>query len=116
MSKKVVVAELEVGSGIEGPFQDAFEASFDPGEAALLRARAEGLVVLRRVLAAWKGTQAEKAQRLGIKQPSFNKVMKGDARRISLDYIIKLSGRAGVESRVSYHTKYLSLKPNTLAQ
>jgi predicted XRE-type DNA-binding protein len=94
-------AELDVGTGIAGPFVDAFEAAFEPGEAALLRARAESLVVLRRVLSTWKGTQEQKAKRLGIKQPSFHKVMHGDHGQLSLDYIVKLSGRAGMFPQVN---------------
>lgn len=92
----------EVGTGFSGPFADAFEAAYEPGQAAKLRARAEALRQLRAQADTWQGTQQEKAKRLGIAQSRFNLLMRGDVARFSLDNLVELAGRAGLDTRVRY--------------
>jgi len=83
-------------------YRDAFEALFEPGEAAVLRMRAEALLDLRAVLQAWSGTQAQKATRLGITQPRFALLMTGNFNAVSLDFVIKMAARAGMEAHVNF--------------
>ena len=94
-----------VGKGLTGPYRDAFESSFDAAEAAQLRARAEALIRLRHVLAGWEGTQAEKAKRLGISQPRYSLLMGGSVARFTLDGLVKLAARAGLDSEMVYRPR-----------
>ena len=82
-------------------FEDAFAACFDPGEAAMRRARAEALRSLRAQVSTWAGTQTDHAVRLGITQPRYSKLMRGDEHRFTLDHLVKIAARAGLNMHVT---------------
>ncbi|WP_273454446.1 helix-turn-helix domain-containing protein [Nevskia ramosa] len=97
---KTISAE-EIGTGLSFT-DDAFEAGFDPAEAALLRTRAEMLRALRNIINTWPGTQTEKAVRLKIKQPRLALILNAEAEsQFSLDHLVKLAGRAGMAPSIS---------------
>lgn len=91
---------------ISGPFEDAFAALYPPDEAAVKRTRAYALRALRQHLSTLPGTQQQIAEQLGIQQPRLNLLLRGDAASISLDSVVKLAARAGLQAE-------LTLTPST---
>lgn len=82
----------EVGARLSGPFEGAFAAAFAPGIAAKLRARSEALRQLRAIAGKWPGTQEQEARRLGVTPSRFERLMRGEVGRLSLDKLA--AGRA----------------------
>ena len=70
-------------------FEDAFAALYPPDVAQLRRTRALAMRDLRAELRALAGTQQQIADKLGIKQPRLNKILRGDAAAISLDNLVQ---------------------------
>jgi predicted XRE-type DNA-binding protein len=89
-------------STISRDYEDAFEALFEPDVAQLRRTRAYALRHLRAELQALTGTQKQIADKLGIKQPRLNKILRGDAAAISLDNVVQLSARIGLRAEVVF--------------
>lgn len=87
-------------STISQAYEDAFEAIHPADVAAVHRARAEALRSLRRCLLSLPGTQQQIAERLGLKQPRLNRLLRGEMSAISLDNIVKIAARAGLRVRV----------------
>lgn len=85
---------------ISRAYEDAFEALHPVDIAAVRRARAEALRALRQHLLTLSGTQQQIADRLGIKQPQLNRLLRGEASAISLDGIVKIAARTGLRVRV----------------
>lgn len=85
---------------ISGPFEDAFEAMYPPDQAALKRTRAYALRALREHLSSMPGTQQQIAKQLGIQQPRLNLLLRGDSASISLDNMVKLAARAGLQAEL----------------
>jgi predicted XRE-type DNA-binding protein len=77
---------------------DAIESV--PAEAANMKARAEMMMAIREMVAAWKLTQAAAAKRLGLTQPRMNDLLRGRINKFSLDALMNLAGRAGLTVRV----------------
>ena len=77
---------------------DALEDS--PAEAANMRLRSDLMIALQEVVAGWGLTQAEAAQRLDVTQPRLNDLLRGRIGKFSLDALILLAGRAGLEVRM----------------
>lgn len=74
---------------------DALEKS--PGAAQHMKLRAELMIHLQEALAAWHGTQLEKATTLGISQPRLNDLLQGRIERFSLDALVELvQARGGI--------------------
>jgi predicted XRE-type DNA-binding protein len=71
-----------------------------PAEAANMKARAEMMMAIREMVAAWKLTQAAAAKRLGLTQPRMNDLLRGRINKFSLDALMNLAGRAGLTVRV----------------
>jgi predicted XRE-type DNA-binding protein len=73
-----------------------------PETAASFRARATLIIALQEVVATWKLTQAQAAQRLGVTQPRLNDLLRGRVERFSLDALFDLLSRVDrrVELRV----------------
>lgn len=83
-------------------FQDIWHSLHpdDPERAATKRARAQFMLAISREVASWDVTQVEAARRLGIKQPRLNLLLKGRMDRFSLDTLMELAIRAGIEVKV----------------
>jgi predicted XRE-type DNA-binding protein len=96
MSKKIDprFAEIRRSKGSGNVFLDL---GFDPAEAKVMALRAEVMIRLERHLKALGWTQAEAAKRLGITQPRVSRLIKGRWREFSLDMLLTLAARAGLE-------------------
>ena len=77
---------------------DALEDS--PAEAANMRLRSELMIAIRQVVAGWSVTQAAASRRLEVTQPRLNDLLRGRINNFSLDALIVLAARAGLEVRV----------------
>ena len=77
---------------------DAIEPS--RAAAANMKARAETMIAIRETVAAWGVTQSAAAKRLGLTQPRMNDLLRGRINKFSLDALINLAMRAGLDVRV----------------
>ena len=77
---------------------DALEDS--PAEAANMRLRSELMIAVKQAVAGWGLTQAEAARRLEVTQPRLNDLLRGRIGNFSLDALILLATRAGLQVRV----------------
>src|SRR5690242_7825208 len=87
---------IKVQRGSGNVFTDV---GFPPDEAANLQARSDLMIQLRKRLDALRVTQHQAAHLLGISQPRVSDLMRGRIDRFSVDMLIKLLGKAGVEVR-----------------
>ena len=71
---------------------DAIEGS----PAASMKARAELMLAIRKIVDAWRTTQAQAASRLGITQPRLNDLVRGRINKFSLDALVELAARTGL--------------------
>ena len=69
-------------------------------EAANMKARAEMMIAIREIVAAWGVTQAAAAKKLGLTQPRMNDLLRGRINKFSLDTLMNLATRAGLAVRV----------------
>jgi predicted XRE-type DNA-binding protein len=76
-------------------FADAFDALFEPKEAANLKARAELMDEIVEIVAKQKLTQAQAAARCGISQPRMNDLLKGHIEKFSLDALFNIATALG---------------------
>jgi len=90
---------------ISPDFEDAFAALYPPDIAQLRRTRALAMRDLRTELRALAGTQQQIADRLGIKQPRLNKILRGDSAAISLDNLVQLAARVGLHAELVFTKK-----------
>lgn len=77
---------------------DALEDS--PAEAVNMRLRSELMIAIRQAVAGWGVTQAAAARRLEVTQPRLNDLLRGRINNFSLDALILLAARAGLNVRV----------------
>lgn len=77
---------------------DALEET--PEEAANMRLRSELAIRMRATVEEWGLTQAQAARRLGVTQPRLNDLLRGRVDRFSLDALVGLADRAGLEVRI----------------
>ncbi len=77
---------------------DALEDS--PAEAANMRLRSELMIAVRQAVATWGLTQTAAARRLEVTQPRLNDLLRGRINNFSLDALILLAPRAGLNVRV----------------
>ena len=80
---------------------DAIEDSGD--DAANMKVRAELMITLQERVNRQHGTQAEKAEKLGINQPRLNDLLQGRIDKFSLDALVNIASRAGF--RVNLHVR-----------
>ena len=73
---------------------DALEDS--PATAANMRLRSELMAAVQEAVTGWGLTQAEAARRLDVTQPRLNDLLRGRIGRFSLDALILLAERAGL--------------------
>jgi predicted XRE-type DNA-binding protein len=77
---------------------DALEGS--AAEAANMKARAELMNAIRDAIAGLNVTQVQAAKKLGLTQPRMNDLLRGRINKFSLDMLINLATRAGLDVRV----------------
>ena len=81
------------------------DLGFPPQEAANLQLRSDLMIQLRKCLSSRHLTQAGAARLLGISQPRVSDLMRGKIDRFSIDALIQLLDKAGVEVRLTMRTK-----------
>jgi predicted XRE-type DNA-binding protein len=83
-------------------FSSVWDAIEDtPGSAASMRARSGLLMALQEHLRASGMTQTEAAHLLGVTQPRVSDLMRGRIELFSLDALVDLLSRAGVQVRLT---------------
>jgi predicted XRE-type DNA-binding protein len=73
------------------------DLGFPPHEASVMLLRAQLAEALRQWMEREALTQAEAAERLGISQPRVSEIVRGKVELLSLDYLVGLCAKAGVE-------------------
>jgi predicted XRE-type DNA-binding protein len=86
---------------IKGSGNVFLDLGFDAAEAKVLALRAEVMIRLEQHLKAQGWTQAEAARRLGVTQPRVSRLMKGQWRDFSLDMLLTLAARAGLNAELT---------------
>ena len=81
------------------------DLGFPPDEAVNLQLRSDLMMRLRTRLETLRLTQAHAARVLGVSQPRVSDLTRGRIDRFSIDMLIKLLGKVGVEVRVTTRTK-----------
>ena len=82
-------------------YTNAFEAAgFEPLEAEHLRIRADLMLEVERFIAARGLTQAEAAKLLRVTQPRISDLMRGKIERFSIDTLVEMLSRAGIDVTV----------------
>ncbi|MGH8134802.1 MAG: helix-turn-helix domain-containing protein [Steroidobacteraceae bacterium] len=76
------------------------DLGFDEAEAHVMAMRAELMLRLSQELKAKGWTQAQAAKRLGVTQPRVSKLNKGAWQDFSLDMLLTLAGRAGLQAKL----------------
>jgi predicted XRE-type DNA-binding protein len=76
------------------------ELGFPPHEAAVLLLRCELAEAIRRWIDRESLTQTQAAKRLGISQPRVSEIIRNKVENFSLDYLVGLCAKAGLEVRV----------------
>jgi predicted XRE-type DNA-binding protein len=77
---------------------DALEDT--PAEAANMRLRSELMIAIQEAVAGWGVTQAAAARRLEVTQPRLNDLLRGRVNNFSVDALVLLAARAGLDVRV----------------
>jgi predicted XRE-type DNA-binding protein len=93
---------IQVLRGSENVFEDL---GFAAEEAANLKVRADLMLDLRRYIQERGWTQEEAAAFFGETQPRISNLLKGEISRFSIDKLINLLARAGLEVRVETKLK-----------
>jgi len=78
------------------------DLGFDPAEAEVMKLRAEVMIRTAQQLKKQGLTQAEAARKLGITQPRVSKLIKGKLEDFSLDTLLKLAARVGLQPELTF--------------
>ena len=97
-----VTQSLQVLRGSENIFEDL---GFEAEEAANLKVRADLMLDLRRYIQQRGWTQEEAATFFAETQPRISNLLKGEISRFSIDKLINLLARAGLEVHVETKLK-----------
>jgi predicted XRE-type DNA-binding protein len=89
---------IKITKGSRNVFRDL---GFSPEEAEHLRVRAELMLVLERLIARRRLTQARAAKLLGVSQPRVSDLVRGRLHRFSIDALVDMLARAGVKVRLT---------------
>jgi predicted XRE-type DNA-binding protein len=84
--------------GSSNVFEDI---GFETEEAINLKIRADLMVDLRRFIQSQKWTQTDAAEYFGETQPRISNLMNGDIDRFSIDKLVQMLARAGMDVQVS---------------
>ena len=99
MSKKAD-ARFSDNRRIKGSGNVFLDLGFDSAEARIMALRAEVMIRLEQQLKAKGWTQAEAAKHLGITQPRVSRLVKGRWQDFSLDMLLTLATRAGLDPQL----------------
>jgi len=76
-------------------YESAFDALFEPEEAASLKARAELMHQIVKIVDKRGLTQAQAAKKSGITQPRMNALLNGHIEKFSLDSLFDIATALG---------------------
>jgi len=76
------------------------DLGFDPAEAEVMKLRTEVMLKTAAHLKAKGWTQAVAARQLGITQPRVSRLIKGKADEFTLDMLLTLATRAGLQTEL----------------
>ena len=76
-------------------FADAYDALFEPKEAANLKARADLMDEIVEIVRKQKLTQAQAAAKCRVSQPRMNDLMNGHIEKFSLDALFNIATALG---------------------
>lgn len=93
---------IEVKQGSDNVFTDL---GFDATEAANLRVRADLMLDLREYIQQQGWTQEQAAAFFQETQPRISNLMNGEISRFSVDKLLNMLGRAGMQVRVEVVSK-----------
>jgi predicted XRE-type DNA-binding protein len=93
---------LQVTQGSQNVFDDL---GFAPEEALNLKIRADLMLNLKRYIQSQGWTQKKAALFFGETQPRISDLMNGDIERFSIDKLVQMLCRAGIEVRLEVATK-----------
>ena len=93
---------MAVTRGKDNVFEDL---GFDAEEAANLKVRADLMLDLRKHILGKGWTQEEAAAFFGETQPRISNLMSGDLARFSIDKLIMMLARAGMEVEIGVRQK-----------
>ena len=85
---------------IKGSGNVFLDLGFDPAEAKVMALRAAVMIRMEQHLKAQGWTQAETARRLRITQPRVSRLIKGRWQDFSLDMLLTLAARAGLQAEL----------------
>lgn len=88
---------MNVKKGSDNVFEDL---GFSREEAANLKIRADLMLDLRQYVEQQGWTQVEAARHFGETQPRISNLMRGEIDRFSVDKLINMLARAGLEVRI----------------
>lgn len=91
-------APLKITKGSDNVFHDL---GFPEGEAQNLLLRTDLMLKIERIVKKSHATQIEAAQMLGITQPRLNDLLKGRIEKFSLDALVNMLARAGMEVKMT---------------
>jgi predicted XRE-type DNA-binding protein len=94
------VRKLEDTKFIQGSDNVFEDLGFDREEAANLKIRADLMINLREYIRARGWTQAEAADFFGETQPRISNLLKGEISRFSIDKLINMLSRTGLQVRL----------------
>jgi predicted XRE-type DNA-binding protein len=94
--------ERQIIHGSDNVFEDL---GFEAVEAANLKVRADLMLDLRQYIQEQGWTQAEAASFFGETQPRISNLLKGEISRFSIDKLINMLARAGIQVRVETKLK-----------
>lgn len=77
------------------------DLDFAPEEAEHLRARAELMIALSRLIEERGLTQVQAAELFGVSQPRVSDLVRGKIDRFSIDTLIAMLGTAGVQVQIT---------------
>lgn len=82
-------------------FNSVWDALEDTSEQAHnMKIRSDLMISITRFIERIEGTQALKAQKLGLTQPRLNDLLKGRINKFSLDALVNIATRAGLRVSV----------------
>jgi predicted XRE-type DNA-binding protein len=99
-TKRFKARAPEITRGGDNVFEDV---GFEGAEAANLKIRADLLLDLRRHIRARGWTQVEAAAFFRDTQPRMSSLLKGEIGRFSVDKLINMLARAGIQVRLETH-------------
>jgi predicted XRE-type DNA-binding protein len=83
-------------------FESVWDAIEDtPALASSMKARADVMIAIQKVVDGWKLTQSDAAKKLSITQPRLNDLLRGRIQKFSLEALMDLANAAGLIVKVN---------------